>query len=133
METVSGCKLPLSLKVKISRLIDDHCFNCGLSFNMDINSLGNVSKEFQMMCAKLMNHVCTIDVRSKSLVLDLMEAVANADPTIDDGEPSSVHVNPANGGGVNSDFSQDLPSKVCLCVFVSLFFVSTFFFVHINF
>ncbi|OQU87383.1 uncharacterized protein LOC8063106 isoform X1 [Sorghum bicolor] len=57
MEIVSGCKLPLSLKLKISQLVDKHSFNCGGTVSLDINSLGNVSKEFQDMFAKLMRHV----------------------------------------------------------------------------
>ena len=65
MEAVSGCKLLLSLKLKISRLINEHSFNCGVSLNMDVTSLGNVSKEFQDMFAKLMRHVSlNMDVTS---------------------------------------------------------------------
>ena len=103
MEAVSGCKLLLSLKLKISRLIDEHFFNCGVSLNMDVTSLGNVSKEFQDMFAKLMRHVCSIDVRTKDLVLDLMKAIAQTDPTLDDADPSSVDASPQNVAAVISD------------------------------
>ena len=76
MESVSGCKLPLALKLKISQLVDKHSFNCGSPFNSDIISLGNVSKDFQDMFAKLLRHVCTIDLRSNELIVDVMEAIA---------------------------------------------------------
>lgn len=94
LEVVSGCRLPLALKVKISKLIDKHCFNSGLSINMDVTSLGNVSKEFQDMFAQLMKHVCSIDMSTKELVLDLMKAIAETDPSVDVDHPpgdSSPH------------------------------------------
>lgn len=121
MEVVSGCKLPLSLKLKISNLIVDHTFNCGVSLNMDINSLGNVSKEFQDMFAKLLRHVCTVDVRTKDLVLHLMEAIAQADPTVDCDHPSAVSPNVPNVAAVISDISPEKaksdPPNVCLHFF----------------
>ena len=103
MERVSGCKLPLSLKLKISKLIDEHCFNCGLSFNMDVTSLGNVSKEFQDMFARMLCHVCRTDVRTKDLVLDIMEAIAQTNATVDDGVGSDVHARVVNVADVISD------------------------------
>jgi hypothetical protein len=63
-------------KEDLLRLIDQHSFYCGMSLNMDVTSLGNVSKEFRDMFAKMMRHVCSIDVRTKDLVLDLMKAIA---------------------------------------------------------
>ena len=90
MESVSGCKLPLALKLKISQLVDKYSFHCGSSFNLDIISLGNVSKDFQDMFAKLMRHVCTIDLRLKELIVDVMEAIAQTDPSIEDDDPLSV-------------------------------------------
>ena len=94
MEYVSGCKLPIALKLKISQLVDKHSFNCGSSFNLDIISLGNVSKDFQDMFAKLMRHVCTIDLRSKELIVDVMEAIAQTDPSVEDDDPLSVAASP---------------------------------------
>lgn len=51
---------------------------------MDVTSLGNVSKEFQDMFAQLMKHVCSIDMSTKELVLDLMKAIAEIDPSVGD-------------------------------------------------
>jgi hypothetical protein len=66
-------------KEDLLRLIDQHSFllwYCGMSLNMDVTSFGNVSKEFRDMFAKMIRHVCSIDVRTKDLVLDLMKAIA---------------------------------------------------------
>jgi hypothetical protein len=116
MEVVSGCRLPFGLKLKISKLIDGHCFNCGLFVNMDITSLGNVSKEFQDMFVKMLRHICTIDVRTKELVLGIMKAIAQTDPSVDDGIGSDAAAVPANAGDSISDGTPAkanvVPSKV---------------------
>lgn len=57
---------------------------------MDVNSLGNVSSEFRDMFANLLHHVCSIDVRTKGLVLDLMEAIAQTDTSIVDGDDGNA-------------------------------------------
>jgi hypothetical protein len=88
MESACGCKLPLSLKIKISQLIDKHCFNCGASFNLDLPSLGNVSKEFQDVFSKMMQHVSIVDVRSKDLILDVLEAISECESSMRDHNPS---------------------------------------------
>jgi hypothetical protein len=127
MESVSGCKLPFSLKLKISKLIDEHCFNCGLSVNMDINSLGNVSKEFQDMFAKMFRHICKTDVRTKDLVLDIMKAIAETDPSVDDGAGSYGAAVPPNVADSISDGAPEEPNvvapKVC---FFSIFSIILF-------
>jgi hypothetical protein len=125
MEIVSGCKLPLSLKLRISKLIDEHSFNCGLSLNMDVTSLRNVSKEFQDMFAKLLHHVCKIDVTTKALVLDIMQAIAQTDPNDHDGDDSDVDVAATNVGPVLSDLPLDEVNVVAakVCVFC-LFYIS---------
>jgi hypothetical protein len=123
METVSGCKLPLSLKLRISKLIDEHSFNCGLSLNMDVTSLRNVLKEFQDM--KLLCHVCKIDVTTKALVLDIMQAIAQTDPNDHDGDDSDVDVAATNVGPVLSDLALDevnvVAAKVCVFFAYSTF------------
>lgn len=125
METVSGCKLPLSLKLRISKLIDEHSFNCGLSLNMDVTSLRNVSKEFQDMFAKLLRHVCKIDFTTKALVLDIMQAIAQTDPNDHDGDDSDVDVAATNVGPVLSDLALDevnvVAAKVCVFFAYSTF------------
>ncbi|OQU78171.1 hypothetical protein SORBI_3009G170600 [Sorghum bicolor] len=125
MESVSGCKLPFSLKLKISKLIDEHCFNCGLSVNMDINSLGNVSKEFQDMFAKMFRHICKTDVRTKDLVLDIMKAIAETDPSVDDGAGSYGAAVPPNVADSISDGAPEEPNVVAPKVPVNAFVPSS--------
>lgn len=105
MDSVSGCKLPLSLKVKISKLIDKYCFNNGLSINMDVTSLGNVSNEFQDMFARLMKHVCNVDSRTKDLVLDLMKAIAETAPSAGDDNSLSRDLGPLNDSSHVADLN----------------------------
>ena len=37
-----------------------------------------------------MQHVCTIDLRSKELIVDVMEGIAQTDPSIEDDDPLYV-------------------------------------------
>lgn len=120
MESVSSCKLPLTLKLKISQLVDKHSFNCGSSFNLDIISLGNISKEFRYMFAKLMRHVCTIDLRLKELIVDVMEAIAQTNPSVEDDDPLSV-VASLDEGKRDPIIVPDMKGDCCCSCFLLLF------------
>jgi hypothetical protein len=89
---------------------------------MDITSLGNVSKEFQDMFAKMLRHICRTDVKTKELVLDIMEAIAQIDPTVDDGVGSDVAAAPPNVADSISDGAPEeanvVPPKVCFSPFL---------------
>ncbi|RLN12524.1 hypothetical protein C2845_PM09G11560 [Panicum miliaceum] len=39
LQEVSGCKLPESLKANICKLIQNFCFNCGVTVNLDVNHI----------------------------------------------------------------------------------------------
>lgn len=119
MESVSGCQLPMSLKLEISRLIDEHCFNSGMSLSMDVTSLGNVSKEFQDMFAKMMRHICRIDARSKDLVVDIMQAISKTVPDDNDEIGSDVDRNEDNVSPVLSEREEAnvVAAKVISCPF----------------
>jgi len=41
--------------------------------------------------------VCTIDLRSKELIVDVMEAIAQTDPSVEDDDPLSIAVSPNEG------------------------------------
>jgi len=119
MESVSSCQLPLSLKLEISRLIDEHCFNSGMSLSMDVTSLGNVSKEFQDMFAKMVRHICRIDARSKDLVVDIMQAISKTVPDDNDEIGSDVDRNEDNVSPVLSEREEAnvVAAKVISCPF----------------
>jgi hypothetical protein len=132
MESVSGCKLPFALKMKIARLIEEHSFNCGLSLKLDVKSLGNVSKEFQVMFAKMMKHMCSIDVITKDLVLEIMKAIAETDPNVDDSGVSVYDSTSQRVGVVGSGSAPEQVdvryAKVLLVYFFCSYLFSSFLF-----
>ena len=93
--TFAGCTLPEILKMDICKLIQNHCFNSGLSINLDVHSVNALPDNLKSCFCKLLTHAYSIDSRSQQLVLDLMKLVADTIATGDENikEDSSQHVN----------------------------------------
>jgi len=79
----------------ICKLIQNHCFNSGLSINLDVHSVNALPDNLKSCFCKLLTHAYSIDSRSQQLVLDLMKLVADSVATDDDNndEYSSQDVN----------------------------------------
>jgi len=82
----------------ICKLIQNHCFNSGLSINLDVHSVNALPDNLKSCFCKLLTHAYSIDSRSQQLVLDLMKLVADSVATDDDNndEYSSQDVNAAS-------------------------------------
>lgn len=97
LDTFAGCTLPEILKMDICKLIQNHCFNSGLSINLDVHSVNALPDNLKSCFCKLLTHAYSIDSRSQQLVLDLMKLVVDTIATGDENikEDSSQHVNAA--------------------------------------
>ncbi|KAL6646917.1 hypothetical protein ACP70R_015611 [Stipagrostis hirtigluma subsp. patula] len=78
LESYSGCALPDELKFGICDLIDKHCFNSGLSINMDITAIASLPNEMKLTFSSLLQHVYSVDTRTQNLVLNILKLVADA-------------------------------------------------------
>nr|TKW20037.1 hypothetical protein SEVIR_4G059200v2 [Setaria viridis] len=81
LEEVAGCKIPHTLKVKISELVQKHRSMYGLSINLDVTSLDNVSDDLKRMFTKVLNYASNVTTRIKDLVVQLMKAIAETERT----------------------------------------------------
>ncbi|CAO2165562.1 unnamed protein product [Urochloa humidicola] len=63
LDSHAGHPLSLNLKNKICQLIQNYCFNCGLSINLDVNSVSALPDNMKVIFCKLMQHAYTIDSR----------------------------------------------------------------------
>ncbi|RCV20503.1 hypothetical protein SETIT_4G061000v2 [Setaria italica] len=81
LEEVVGCKIPHTLKVKISELVQKHRSMYGLSINLDVTSLDNVSDDLKRMFTKVLNYASNVTTRIKDLVVQLMKAIAETERT----------------------------------------------------
>ena len=97
LDEYSGCKLPDSLKSAISKLIQKYCFNCGVTVNLDANSISSMLDVMKSTFSSLMQHAYSIDSRIPKLVLDLLKLISHAFDD-DDIAPNSVH-NPSSQRG----------------------------------
>ena len=97
LDEYSGCKLPDSLKSAISKLIQKYYFNCGVTVNLDANSISSMSDVMKSTFSSLMQHAYSIDSRIPKLVLDLLKLISHAFDD-DDIAPNSVH-NPSSQRG----------------------------------
>jgi hypothetical protein len=75
LEEVAGCKLPDSLKVKISELVSKHYCVFGLSVNLDLSSVATLPADMKMLIARMTNYATNLHDRTKDLVVQLMKAI----------------------------------------------------------
>jgi len=78
LDSFSGCNLPLTLKNNICCLIQKFCFNCGVSINMNVQSINSLPDDLKATFCALLKHVYSIDSHSKNLVLDLIKLLADS-------------------------------------------------------
>ena len=97
LDEYSSCNLPDSLKSAISKLIQKYYFNCGVTVNLDANSISSMSDVMKSTFSRLMQHAYSIDSRIPKLVLDLLKLISHAFDD-DDIAPNSVH-NPSSQRG----------------------------------
>jgi len=97
LDEYSDCKLPDSLKSAISKLIQKYYFNCGVTVNLDANSISSMLDVMKSTFSSLMQHAYSIDSRIPKLVLDLLKLISHAFDD-DDIAPNSVH-NPSSQRG----------------------------------
>ncbi|CAO1947031.1 unnamed protein product [Urochloa humidicola] len=112
----AGRPLSLNLKNKICQLIQNYCFNCGLSINLDVNSVSALPDDMKVIFCKLMQHAYSIDSRCQKLVLQLIKVFATSDADRDFGN-SHVHTslseppNPTTMSGRENDTTKSIPGN----------------------
>ncbi|CAM0144675.1 unnamed protein product [Urochloa decumbens] len=94
LDSHAGCTLSSHLKTKICQLVQNYCFNCGLSVNLDVNTVSALPDDMKVTFCKLMQHAYSIDSRCQKLVLQLVKLLAAA-PADEDLDDSDVHAFPA--------------------------------------
>ncbi|KAG2652203.1 hypothetical protein PVAP13_1NG275819, partial [Panicum virgatum] len=77
LDSHAGCKLPDSLKTNICKLIQNYCFNCGVSINMDVHAVNSLPEDLKSTFCKLLTHAYSIDTRAQKLILDLIKLVVH--------------------------------------------------------
>ncbi|KAG2590384.1 hypothetical protein PVAP13_5NG270440, partial [Panicum virgatum] len=120
LDSFSGCNLPLTLKNNICCLIQKFCFNCGVSINMNVQSINSLPDDLKATLCALLKHVYSIDSHSKNLVLDLIKLLADSFGDDDLGTApsgSGPHGNSPvfkDDGEINADpVSRSLNKKYC--------------------
>ena len=106
LDEYSSCNLPDSLKSAISKLIQKYYFNCGVTVNLDANSISSMSDVMKSTCSSLMQHAYSIDSRISKLVLDLLKLISHAFDD-DDIAPNSVH-NPFSQRGTRGQDAEGM-------------------------
>ncbi|XP_039841596.1 uncharacterized protein LOC120701852 [Panicum virgatum] len=115
LDSFSGCNLPLTLKNNICYLIQKFCFNCGVSINMNVQSINSLPDDLKATFCALLKHVYSIDSHSKNLVLDLIKLLADSFGDDDLGTApsgSGPHGNSPvfkDDGEINADVNDDVP------------------------
>uniref|UniRef100_A0A0A9E5I1 Uncharacterized protein n=1 Tax=Arundo donax TaxID=35708 RepID=A0A0A9E5I1_ARUDO len=112
LDTCSACKLPPNMKTGICKLIEQHCFNSGLSINMDITSVANLPENLKMTFSQLLQHVYSIDSRTQDLVLNLLKVISDNCPRDDDEDINTNGVN-ASADNYNSRSEDIMAQKDC--------------------
>ncbi|CAL5083948.1 unnamed protein product [Urochloa decumbens] len=114
LDSHAGCTLSSHLKTKICQLVQNCCFNCGVSVNLDVNTVSALPDDMKVTFCKLMQHAYSIDSRCQKLVLQLVKLFADA-PADEDLDNSDVHASPAEQrfsnpkSGCEDDTSKSAP------------------------
>ncbi|TVT99258.1 hypothetical protein EJB05_55385, partial [Eragrostis curvula] len=94
LDLVCGCKLPNFLKMDICNLIETYTINSSLSVNLDLTALNPLPDNLKRIFSKLLNHISSVEHRSKSLVLDVLKLLndsANSSQQWSDLQTNSVN------------------------------------------
>jgi hypothetical protein len=84
LEEAAGCNLPDSLKVKISELVLKHCHMSSLYVNLDLPFVASLPTDIKLLLGKLMNYATNLQDRTKSLVVELLKAIAETEKSDSD-------------------------------------------------
>ncbi|TVU33530.1 hypothetical protein EJB05_25353 [Eragrostis curvula] len=94
LDLVCGCKLPNFLKMDICNLIETYTINSSLSVNLDLTALNPLPDNLKRIFSKLLNHISSVEHRSKSLVLEVLKLLndsANSSQQWSDLQTNSVN------------------------------------------
>jgi len=80
-----------------------------------------------------MQHVCTIDLRSKELIVDVMEGIAQTDPSIEDDDPLYVATASLDEGKSDPVIVPGMKGDCCCSCFLLCLYNFSFFGFVFNF